>query len=91
MVKIEKKITDILFERGYVLSYKEVEPSSPEDMYEITFYLENNGIKQSYKTMFIRNTKYPRRKAFSILLDEIINGYYDSINIGKKEDVVLSD
>ena len=46
---IEKKIKDILFERGMVLTYEEVEPSSPDDMYEVTFYLND----QIYKTMFI--------------------------------------
>ena len=44
-VDIEKKIKDILFERGMVLTYKEVEPSSQEDMYEVTFYLNGEIYK----------------------------------------------
>lgn len=80
LINIEKKIKDILFDRGMVLTYEEVEPSSSEDMYEVTFYLNDN----IYKTMFIRHNKSPKKKAFSILLDEIINGYYNSINIGKR-------
>ena len=80
-IDIEKKIKDILFDRGMVLTYEEVEPSSPEDMYEVTFYLND----EIYKTMFIRHDKSPKNKAFNILLDEIIDGYYNSINIGKRE------
>ena len=79
-IDVEKKLKDILFERGMVLTYNEVEPSSPEDMYEVTFYL--NG--EIYKTMFIRHDKSPKKKAFSILLDEIIDGYYNSKNIGNR-------
>ena len=80
LIDIEKKIKDILFDRGMVLTYEEVEPSSSEDMYEVTFYL--NG--EIYKTMFIRHDKSPKKKAFSILLDEIIDGYYNSKNIGNR-------
>lgn len=79
-IDIEKKIKDILFERGMVLTYEEVEPSSPEDMYEVTFYLND----EIYKTMFIRHDKSPKKKAFNILLDEIIDGYYNSKNIGSR-------
>ena len=79
-IDIEKKIKDILFDRGMVLTYKEVEPSSPDDMYEVTFYLNNDV----YRTMFIRNDKSPKKKAFTLLLDEIIDGYYNSVNIGKR-------
>lgn len=80
LIDIEKKIKDILFDRGMVLTYEEVEPSSPEDMYEVTFYLND----KIYKTMFIRHDKSPKKKAFSILLDEIIDGYYNSKNIGNR-------
>ena len=80
LIDIEKKIKDILFDRGMVLTYEEVEPSSPEDMYEVTFYLND----EIYKTMFIRHVKSPKKKAFSILLDEIIDGYYNSKNIGSR-------
>lgn len=86
-IDIEKKITEILFRRGYVLTYEEVEPSSPEDMYEITFYLENDKERTAYRTMYIRNNKNPKKKAFVNLLDEIIDNYYETLNIGKKEDV----
>ena len=79
-IDIEKKIKDILFDRGMVLTYNEIEPSSPDDMYEVTFYL-NDGI---YRTMFIRHDKSPKKKAFTILLDEIIDGYYNSVNIGNR-------
>ena len=80
LIDIEKKIKDILFDRGMVLTYEEVEPSSPEDMYEVTFYLND----EIYKTMFIRHDKSPKKKAFNILLDEIIDGYYNSKNIGNR-------
>lgn len=80
LIDIEKKIKDILFDRGMVLTYEEVEPSSPEDMYEVTFYLNS----EIYKTMFIRHDKSPKKKAFNILLDEIIDGYYNSKNIGNR-------
>lgn len=79
-IDIEKKIKDVLFERGMVLTYEEVEPSSPEDMYEVTFYLND----EIYKTMFIRHDKSPKKKAFNILLDEIIDGYYNNKNIGSR-------
>jgi len=79
-IDIEKKIKDILFNRGMVLTYKEVEPSSPDDMYEVTFYL-NEDI---YRKMFIRHSTSPKKKAFTLLLDEIIDGYYNSVNIGKR-------
>ena len=48
-IDIEKKITEILFRRGYVLTYEEVEPSSSDDMYEITFYLENDKERTIYR------------------------------------------
>ena len=80
LIDIEKKIKDILFDRGMVLTYEEVEPSSSEDMYEVTFYLND----EIYKTMFIRHDKSPKKKAFSILLDEIIDDYYNSKNIGNR-------
>lgn len=80
-IDIEEKLKSILFDRGMVLTYKETEPSSPDDMYEVTFYLND----ELYKTMFIRHDKSPKKKAFIILLDEIINNYYDNINIGKRE------
>ena len=78
-IDIEKKIKDILFDRGMVLTYEEVEPSSPDDMYEVTFYLND----EIYRTMFIRYDKSPKKKAFTILLDEIIDGYYTTLlNLG---------
>lgn len=86
-IDIEKKITEILFRRGYVLTYEETEPSSTDDMYEITFYLENDKERTIYRTMYIRNNKNPKRTAFVNLLDEIIDNYYETLNIGKKEDV----
>lgn len=79
-IDIEKKIKDILFDRGMVLTHNEIEPSSPDDMYEVTFYLND----EIYRTMFIRHDKSPKKKAFTILLDEIIDGYYTSVNIGNR-------
>lgn len=84
-IDIEKKLSEILFRRGYVLTYTEVEPSSENDMYEITFYLENDKEKTAYRTMYIRNEKNPKKKAFNILLDEIIDSYYENANIGVRE------
>ena len=90
-IDIEKKITEILFRRGYVLTYEEVEPSSADDMYEITFYLENDKERTIYRTMYIRNNGNPKRTAFVNLLDEIIDNYYETLNIGKKENVAKWD
>lgn len=90
-INIEKKLRDLLFERGLILSYEDKNPSSPEDMYEIIFYLDNGVEKTEYKKMFIRNQNNPKHKAFSILLDEIIDSYFNSVNLGKREDVALSD
>ena len=90
-IDIEKKITEILFRRGYVLTYEEVEPSSSDDMYEITFYLENDKERTVYRTMYIRNNNNPKRTAFVNLLDEIIDNYYETLNIGKKEDITKWD
>jgi hypothetical protein len=89
-IDIEKKLSEILFRRGYVLTYTEVEPSSENDMYEITFYLENDQEKTVYRTMFIRNEKNPKKKAFTLLLDEIIDSYYENENIGTKEDPITT-
>lgn len=79
-IDIEEKLKNILFDRGVVLTYKEIEPSSPDDMYEVTFYLND----EIYRTMFIRHDKSPKKKAFTILLDIIIDEYYNNINIGKR-------
>ena len=84
-IDIEKKITDILFERGLTLSYNEIEPSSPDDMYEVTFYLNDGKTTTIYRRMFIRHNKSPKKKAFTMLLDEIIDSYYNSMNIGKRD------
>ena len=89
-IDIEKKLSEILFRRGYVLTYTEVEPSSENDMYEITFYLENDQEKTTYRTMFIRNEKNPKKKAFTLLLDEIIDSYYENENIGTKENLITT-
>lgn len=80
-IDIEERLKSILFDRGMILTYKEIEPSSPDDMYEVTFYLND----ELYKTMFIRHDKSPKKKAFTVLLDEIIDEYYNSVNIGKRE------
>lgn len=79
-IDIENKLKEIIFKRGYVLTYEEIEPSSSEDMYEIRFFLSKNGIQETYKTMYIRNENFPKRKAFEMLLDEIIDTYYTSLN-----------
>lgn len=89
-IDIEKKLSEILFRRGYVLTYTEVEPSSENDMYEITFYLENDQEKTVYRTMFIRNEKNPKKKAFTLLLDEIIDSYYENENIGTRENPITT-
>lgn len=90
-IDIEKKLSEILFRRGYVLTYNEVEPSSENDMYEITFYLENDKEKTPYRTMYIRNEKNPKKKAFTILLDEIIDSYYENANIGVSKELISAD
>lgn len=84
-IDVEKKLKDILFERGLTLSYEEIEPSSPEDMYEVTFYLNDGNTTTTYRKMFIRYDKSPKKKAFTMLLDEIIDSYYNSMNIGKRD------
>lgn len=91
LIDIEKKIADILFRRGCVLTYTETEPSSEEDMYEITFFIETDKEKTLYRTMFIRNESNPRKKAFNILLDEIITSYYENQNIGVQTEVIRTN
>ena len=76
-IDIENTIKRIVASRGYVLNYEEKNPSSPEDMYEIKFWIEDRNLtKFDYKTIYIRDKKYPKQEAFKILLNDYINNYY---------------
>lgn len=76
-IDIEDTIKRIVASRGYVLNYEEKNPSSPEDMYEIKFWIEDRNLtKFDYKTIYIRDKKYPKQEAFKILLNDYINNYY---------------
>jgi hypothetical protein len=65
-IDVEKKLKDILFERGMVLTYNEIEPSSPEDMYEVTFYL--NG--EVYRTNASRDPYRDEKVTFTFVPNE---------------------
>lgn len=73
---IERKIKNICASLGYDLKYSETNPSSTEDMYEIKFWVEDRNLnKYDFKTIYIRDSPNPKRKAFKLLMDECITEY----------------
>lgn len=79
-MRVETIINSILSRRGYFLKYEETPASSPEDMYELKVWVEDrNGTKYDYRTIYVRDAPNPKKKAFDLLIDQLIGGYYESI------------
>lgn len=90
-INIEDTIKRIVASKGYILNYEEINPSSPEDMYEIKFWIEDRNLtKFDYKTIYIRDKKYPKQEAFKLLLNEYINNYYNELKPSNRY-VVIED
>lgn len=92
ILNLENQINDVLSHRGLVLKYKETIPSSAEDMYEFNVWFEDNQLNRyPFHTFFIRNTENKpdfnyKRKALKLLLNLIIEAYFDNINPIVKKD-----
>lgn len=79
-VNIENTIKKAILSKGYYLKYEETYPSSPEDMYEIKFWVEDRNLNQfDYKTIYIRNKENPKEEAFKLLLNEYVQSYYSEL------------
>lgn len=77
---MENRINTILSKRGFLLKYEETLASSPEDMYEMKVWIEDNsGTKYDYKKIYIRDCKDPKTKAFRLLIDGFIDGYCQTL------------
>lgn len=80
---IENRIKQAIRYHGYELHYAETLPSSPEDIYEIKFWLEDRNQNQfDFKTIYIRDEKNPKDKAFKLLLNDYIEAYIDKVKNG---------
>lgn len=80
-VNLEERIKQAVRANGYELYYQEKQPSSPEDMYEIKFWVEDRNCKQyDFKTIYVRDEKDPKTKAFELLLTEYIETYFNQID-----------
>lgn len=92
VLNLENQINEVLAHRGLVLKYKETMPSSSEDMYEFTAWFEDNQLNRyPFHTFFIRNTENKldfnyKRKALKMLLNLIIEAYFDNVNPITKKD-----
>lgn len=92
ILNLEQQINDVLAHRGLVLKYKETMPSSNEDMYEFNVWFEDNNLnKYPFHTFFIRNVENKsdfnyKRKALKMLLNVIIESYFDNVNPLTKKD-----
>ena len=90
-LNIENTIKKIVASKGYILNYEEKNPSSPEDMYEIKFWIEDRTLtKFDYKTIYIRDKKDPKQEAFKLLLNEYIDNYYSDVKPSDRY-VVIND
>lgn len=91
-MSVEKMINTILARRGYILKYEETPASSSEDMYELKVWIEDrNGTKYDYRSIYVRDTVNPKRKAFNLLVDQLIGSYYESIRKnGNSENIIES-
>lgn len=79
-MNVEKAINYILSKNGYTLKYKETFPSSPEDMYELTVWVEDKNLNPyCYRTIFVRGAKDPKKIAFDKLANIFIESYYASL------------
>lgn len=92
VLNLENQINEVLAHRGLVLKYKEITPSSAEDRYEFNVWLEDNQLnKYPFHTFFIRNIDNKpdfnyKRKALKMLLNTIIEAYFDNVNPITKKD-----
>lgn len=92
VLNLENQINEVLAHRGLVLKYKETMPSSAEDMYEFIAWFEDNQLNRyPFHTFFIRNTENKpdfnyKRKALKMLLNLIIEAYFDNVNPITKKD-----
>ena len=92
VLNLENQINEVLAHRGLVLKYKETMPSSAEDMYEFNAWFEDNQLNRyPFHTFFIRNTENKpdfnyKRKALKMLLNLIIEAYFDNVNPITKKD-----
>ena len=79
----EERINSILSKRGYLLKYEETPASSSEDMYEMKVWIEDNtGISYFYRSIYVRNCKDPKSKAFRLLVDQFIDSYCQTLGNG---------
>lgn len=79
-MNVESTINTILARRGYILKYEETPASSSEDMYELKVWVEDrNGTKYDYRSIYVRDATNPKKKAFNLLIDQLIGSYYESI------------
>lgn len=91
-INIEDTIKRIVSSKGYILNYKETPASSSEDMYEITFWLEDRNLQKfDYKTIWIRDKKNPKNEAFRLLLNEFIEDYYSRTKVKPTMEEILID
>lgn len=91
-MRVETIINSILSRRGYVLKYEETPASSTEDMYELKVWIEDrNGTKYDYRSIYVRDTVNPKKKAFDLLIDQLVGSYYESIRKnGNSENIIES-
>lgn len=86
VLNLKNQINEVLKSRGLVIKYKETMPSSDEDMYEFNVWLEDNQLNRyPFHTFFIRNIDNKpdfnyKRKALKMLLNTIIESYFDNVN-----------
>lgn len=79
-MNVESTINTILARRGYILKYEETPASSSEDMYELKVWVEDrNGTKYDYRSIYVRDATNPKKKAFNLLIDQLVGSYYESI------------
>jgi len=88
-MSVEDQIKEILSNRGLELNYKETYPSSKDDIYEMNIWFEDRNLtKYPFHNIFIRPVKEEnpnyKQKAFEILLNTIIEGYFDNLNINNE-------
>ena len=85
----EERLNTILSRRGYLLKYEEILASSADDMYEMKTWIEDNsGTKYAYKSIYVRNCKDPKQKAFRLLIDGFIDSYCQTLENENTNNIV---
>ena len=85
----EERLNTILSRRGYLLKYEEISASSADDMYEMKTWIEDNsGTKYAYKSIYVRNCKDPKQKAFRLLIDGFIDSYCQTLGNENTNNIV---